>query len=80
MREGLLARRRDILQRLALVAILFVIAFVGAAIGVGGWPDVVGVGICALGACTMLWVLDPAFQYLYDTQEDEEVDHDGDVA
>lgn len=80
MRESLLARRKDMLQRLALVAVLVVVAFGGMALGTGSLPDVRDFLLGAFAACTLLWILDPAFQYLYDTQEDEEVQHDGDVA
>jgi hypothetical protein len=77
MRRSLWATRKDVLQRLALVAALFVLAFFGAWLGVRGFPSVKGLLVTVFGAITGLWILDPALQYLVDDREEKA---DGDVA
>jgi hypothetical protein len=75
------AMRRDILQRLAFAVALFVIGFVGAALGAEGWPNPAVVLLVTFGVCALLWVVDPGLQRLTDTaEENEEVARDGDVA
>lgn len=79
MREALKTARKDILQRVAMVAVLLVIAFVGAWLGVRDTPNLLGVLVAVLGAVTLMWVIDPALQLLLNGQDEEE-ETDGDVA
>jgi preprotein translocase subunit SecE len=81
MRRILWAARKDILQRVALVVVLFVIAFGGAWLGVRDSPNVLGVLVTVLGAVTLMWLLDPALQLLLNSEsEREEEMTDGNVA
>jgi hypothetical protein len=82
MRESMWAARKDIFQRIAMVTVLVVIAFGGAWLGTKGSPDFRGILVGALGAVTLLWIIDPALQLLMNgnDEESEEVTKDGDVA
>jgi preprotein translocase subunit SecE len=81
MRESLWAARKDILQRVALVAVLLVVAFVGAWLGVRDSPSILGVLVTVFGAVTLMWLLDPALQLVLNSEsEREEETNDGDVA